>query len=205
MAQDNVTLGRFQLIGIPPAQRGVPQIEVTFDLDANGILSVTAKDLGTNKEQKITITAPHKMSKDDIEKKVKEAESFAEKDKQVKAEIEIRNEADSLAYTAEKTVKELKEKMSKEDVEKVEAQVKTVREAIAKNNLEEIKAKTEELRTTIQAIGAKIYQDAAKQQGAGANQTGQQDGQGPNQGPQGDNSDKKGNGNYYDADFKETK
>ncbi len=162
MAGDNVTLGRFQLIGLPPAPRGVPQIEVTFDIDANGILNVSAKDLATNKEQKITITAPHKMAKDDIEKKVKEAQDFADKDKELKEQIELRNEADSLAYTAEKTLKELKDKVPKEESEKIEQQVKALREAIAANNAAEIKPKLEELRTSIQALGTKMYQEAAK-------------------------------------------
>jgi molecular chaperone DnaK len=166
MAKDNVPLGRFQLVGIPPAPRGIPQIEVTFDIDANGILNVSAKDTATGKEQKITITAPHKLSKEEIEKKVKEAEKFAEEDRKRKEEVELRNEADSLIYTSEKTMQELKDKISKESKEKVESAVKALKEALAGEDIADIKNKVEELRRAIQEVGAAIYQQAQEAQKA---------------------------------------
>lgn len=162
MARDNVPLGRFSLVGIPPAPRGVPQIEVTFDIDANGILNVTAKDLGTGKEQKITITAPHKLSKDEIERKIKEAEKFAEEDKRKKEEVELLNEADSLIYTSEKTLEELKDKISEDTRKKVEAAVKDLRDALASKDMGDIKLKLEELRKAVQEVGATIYQQASQ-------------------------------------------
>jgi len=171
MAGDNVPLGRFQLVGIPPAPRGIPQIEVTFDIDANGIINVTAKDTGTGKEQKITITAPHKLSKEEIEKKVKESEKFAEEDKKRKEEIELRNEADSLVYTSKKTLEELGDKVPKDVKEKVETSVNALEEAIKKDAIAEIKSTVEELRKTIQEVGAAVYQQAQQEQqqaGAGA-------------------------------------
>src|SRR5512139_1080727 len=134
MARDNRTLGKFNLSGIPPAPRGVPQIEVTFDIDANGIVNVSAKDLGTGKEQKITITASSGLNKEDIEKMVKEAESHAEEDKRKREEIEVRNQADTLTYNTEKVLNENKEKLSAEDVKAVEDAIKETREAIDSNN-----------------------------------------------------------------------
>ncbi len=160
MAADNVSLGRFSLVGIPPAPRGVPQIEVTFDIDANGIINVSAKDVGTGKEQRITITAPHKLSKEEIEKKIKEAEKFAEEDRRRREEVELRNEADSLIYTSEKTIAELKDKISKENKEKIEAALKNMREALAGKDIANIKIKLEELRKAVQEVGATIYQQA---------------------------------------------
>jgi molecular chaperone DnaK len=166
MAADNVPLGRFQLVGIPPAPRGMPQIEVTFDIDANGILNVTAHDKGTGKEQKITITAPHKMAKDDIEQKVKDAEKFAEQDKRRKEEIELKNEADSLIYTSEKTLEELGDKVPKESKENVQKTIEATKEALKKDDIAEIKAKVEELRKAIQEVGAAVYQAQAQQEQA---------------------------------------
>jgi molecular chaperone DnaK len=166
MAADNVPLGRFQLVGIPPAPRGIPQIEVTFDIDANGILNVTAHDKGTGKEQKITITAPHKMAKDDIEQKVKDAEKFAEQDKRRKEEIELKNEADSLIYTSEKTLEELGDKVPKESKENVQKTIEATKEALKKDDIAEIKAKVEELRKAIQEVGAAVYQAQAQQEQA---------------------------------------
>ena len=124
MAADNSTLGRFQLVGIPPAPRGIPQIEVSFDIDANGIINVSAKDMGTGKEQRITITAPNKLSKDEIDKKVKEAEQHAEEDKKRQEEIEVRNNADSMIYTSEKTLEELGDKVDADKKSKIEELVK---------------------------------------------------------------------------------
>lgn len=164
MAKDNVSLGMFNLTGIPPAPRGVPQIEVTFDIDADGMLHVSAKDLGTGKEAKITITASTKLSEVDKEKMVKEAEQFAEQDKKTQEEVETRNSADSMIYTAEKTVKELADKISAENKSKIEEEIKQLREALAGKEIDQIKAKTEELGKTLQEIGASIYQQAAQEQ-----------------------------------------
>lgn len=172
MAADNTSLGRFQLIGIPPAPRGVPQIEVTFDIDANGIINVTAKDKGTSKEQAITITSSTKLSDEEIEQKIKEAEMNAEADKKRQEEIEIRNNADSLIYTSEKTLDELKDQVSEDEKTKVEGLVAELREFIAGDDVDAIKAKSDELSNLIQEIGAKIYQqaqaEAQAQQQAGA-------------------------------------
>ena len=175
MASDNTSLGRFQLVGIPPAPRGVPQIEVTFDIDANGIINVTAKDKGTGKEQAITITSSTKLSDEEIEQKVKEAEMNAEADAKRQEEIEIRNNADSLIYTSEKTLDELKDQVSEDEKTKVEGLVAELRELIAGDDIDAIKAKSDELSNVVQEIGAKIYQQAQAeaqaqqaQQGAGA-------------------------------------
>ncbi len=200
MARDNVLLGDFQLAGIPPAPRGVPQVEVSFDIDANGILSVTAKDLGTKKEQSIRITAPHKMSKDDIEKKMKESEQFAEEDKKRREEVELKNEADSLAYTAEKTLEEFKDKVPKEIADKVREEAKALKDAIASNNLEDIKAKLEALRKTVQQVGASIYQGAGAPHAHGAQQEGGQQGDGES--PAGaDSVGKKDGDDVVDAEY----
>ncbi|ADL59248.1 molecular chaperone DnaK [Methanothermobacter marburgensis] len=164
MAADNTSLGRFQLVGIPPAPRGVPQIEVTFDIDANGILNVSAKDLGTGKEQAITITAPNKLSEEEIKQKIEEAKKHAEEDRRKQEEIEIRNNADSMIYTAEKTLEELGDKVPSDKKETIEKQVSELRELIAGDDVQAIKAKTEELTKTVQEIGAVIYQQAAQQQ-----------------------------------------
>ncbi len=172
MAADNTSLGRFQLVGIPPAPRGVPQIEVTFDIDANGIINVTAKDKGTGKEQAITITSSTKLSDEEIEQKIKEAEMNAEADAKRQEEIEIRNNADSLIYTSEKTLDELKDQVSEDEKTKVEGLVKELRELIAGDDVDAIKAKSDELSNVVQEIGAKIYQqaqaEAQAQQQAGA-------------------------------------
>ena len=175
MAADNTTLGRFQLLGIPPAPRGMPQIEVTFDIDANGILNVTAKDLGTGKEQAITITAPNKLSEDEINEKVKEAEMHAEDDKKKQEEIEVRNNADSMIYTSEKTLDELKDKISDDEKSEIEKLVADLRELISGDDIPAIKDKTEELTNKVQEIGAKIYQEAAAAQQAAQEQNPNQD------------------------------
>ncbi|WP_370004609.1 molecular chaperone DnaK [Methanothermobacter sp. KEPCO 2] len=164
MAADNTSLGRFQLVGIPPAPRGVPQIEVTFDIDANGILNVSAKDLGTGKEQAITITAPNKLSEEEIKQKIEEARKHAEEDRRKQEEIEIRNNADSMIYTAEKTLEELGDKVPADKKDAVEKQVSELRELIAGDDVQAIKSKTEELTKIVQEIGAVIYQQAAQQQ-----------------------------------------
>lgn len=164
VASGNSTLGRFQLVGIPPAPRGMPQIEVTFDIDANGILNVSAKDMGTGKEQAITITAPNKLSEDEIDQKIKEAEQHAEEDKKRQEEVEIRNNADSMIYTSEKTLEELGDKVQPDQKTKIEDLVKELREIIAGDDLASIKSKTEELTKAVQEVGAAIYQQAQQQQ-----------------------------------------
>ena len=194
MAIDNTSLGRFQLVGIPPAPRGVPQIEVTFDIDANGIINVTAKDKGTGKEQAITITSSTKLSDEEIEQKIKEAEMNAEADKKKQEEIEVRNNADSLIYTSEKTIEELGDKVSEDEKSNVEKLVGELRELIAGDDIEAIKSKTEELEKIVQEIGAKIYQQAQAEA-----QAQQAAGQDPNAGAQ----DAPGNDDdTIDADYK---
>lgn len=165
MASYNKTLGRFQLSGIPPAPRGVPQIEVTFDIDANGIVHVSAKDLGTGNEQKVTITASTNLSDDDINKAVKEAEQFAAEDKKRKEEVEVRNQADSLVYQTEKNLKDLEGKLSSEDKAKIEAELNNVKEALKGTETERIKTATEELTKVFYDISSKIYQANAGQPG----------------------------------------
>ena len=192
MAADNTSLGRFQLVGIPPAPRGVPQIEVTFDIDANGIINVTAKDKGTGKEQAITITSSTKLSDEEIEQKIKEAEMNAEADKKRQEEIEIRNNADSLIYTSEKTLDELKDQISEDEKTKVEGLVGELRELIAGDDVDAIKAKSDELSNVVQEIGAKIYQQAQAEA-----QAQQQAGADPNAGAQGNDDD-----DTIDADYK---
>jgi molecular chaperone DnaK len=193
MAADNSTLGRFQLVGIPPAPRGIPQIEVTFDIDANGIINVSAKDMGTGKEQRITITAPNKLSKDEIDKKVKEAEQHAEEDKKQQEEIEIRNNADSMIYTSEKTLEELADKVDADKKSKIEDLVKELRELITGQDLDAIKTKTDELTKVVQEIGAAIYQEAQQAQA-------QQEAQGGAQESQSEKTEKD-NDETIDADY----
>jgi len=163
MAPDNVSLGMFNLTGIPPAPRGSPQIEVTFDIDANGIMNVSAKDLATGNEQKITITASTKLSEEQKNKMIKDAEQFTEQDRRKKEEAEARNNADSLVYTADKTKKDLGDKISKENIEKIDKAVSELREALAGKDVEKIKAKTESLTKILQEIGAAVYQQTAQQ------------------------------------------
>jgi molecular chaperone DnaK len=161
MAGDNVSLGMFNLVDLPPAPRGVPQIEVTFDIDANGILNVTAKDLGTGKEAKIRITASTKLSKEEKERLVKEAEQFSEQDKRKREEAELRNNADNLVYTAEKTKKDLAGKLTQEQTGKIDAAVSALKDALASNDMSQVKAKFEELQKILQEVGTVIYQQAA--------------------------------------------
>jgi molecular chaperone DnaK len=161
MAADNISLGMFNLTGIPPAPRGVPQIEVTFDIDADGILNVSAKDMATGKEQKITITASTKLSEKEKERMMKESEQFAEQDKKRKEEAEIRNNADSLIYTAEKTKKDLADKLGKEQVERIDKAVSELREILSGKDNVKIKAKNEELAKVLQEVGTVVYQQAA--------------------------------------------
>jgi len=172
MAKDNISLGRFQLVGIPPAPRGIPQIEVTFDIDANGILNVSAKDLGTGKEQAITITAPHKLSEEEIKKKIEEAKKYAEEDRKRQKEVEIRNNADSMIYTAEKTLDELSEKIASDKKENIQKLIKELKDELAGDDISKIKSKTEELTKAIQEVGATIYQQTQqKEQGKESDDT----------------------------------
>jgi len=165
MAKDNTSLGRFQLVGIPPAPRGMPQIEVTFDIDASGILNVKAKDLGTGKEQKITITASTGLSEDEIEKKIKESEKFAEEDKKIKEKIEQKNIADNLIYSVEKTLKDSGDKLSDSEKTQVEDDIKVLRKAIEEDNLENIKSGIEKLTQSSHKLAEEIYKKTAAAQG----------------------------------------
>lgn len=165
MAADNISLGMFNLVGIPPAPRGVPQIEVTFDIDANGILHVSAKDLATGNEQKITITASTKLTDDQIKKMIKEAENYAEQDRIKKEEAELLNKADNLIYTTNKTIKDLGEKMPEADRQKLENLSKELEKAVKERNIPVVKTKIDELTNILQEAGAKVYQQAAQQHG----------------------------------------
>ena len=175
MANDNTTLGTFQLTGIPPAPRGVPQIEVTFDIDANGIVNVSAKDLGTGKEQKITITASSNLSDDEIENKVKEAERYAEEDKNKKESIEVRNNGDSIVYQTEKTLKDLKGKLSKDEESKVKEKLEALKKSLEGDDIDDIKHKTDELTQEFYAISQKLYENTQGQDGQGGGTSGSDD------------------------------
>ena len=197
MAAGNKTLGRFSLTAIPPAPRGVPQIEVTFDIDSNGIVHVSAKDLGTGKSQNITIQSDSGMSKDDIDRMVKEAEAHAAEDKAQKESIEIRNNADSMVYQAEKLIKEMGDKAEAGQVDKAKAAIEKVKEALKGTDTEAIKKATEELQEPLHAISAAAYQQAQQaQQAAGGQQNGQA-GQQQSSGKQDDD--------VIDAEFTESK
>ena len=163
MASGNTTLGRFQLTGIPPAPRGIPQIEVTFDIDANGIVNVSAKDMGTGKEQSITITSSTKLSDEEIQAKVKEAEQYAAEDKKKKEEIEVRNQAETLVYETEKNMKELENALSEDEKNDINAAKDELSKALEANNIDDIKAKTEKLTEKFHTISAKMYQQAQAQ------------------------------------------
>ena len=167
-AQYNKTLGRFQLTGIAPAPRGIPQIEVSFDIDANGIVHVSAKDLGTGNEQNITITASTNLSDAEINKAVEEAERFAAEDKKRKEDVEARNQADSLVYQTEKTVKELGDKIDEADKARIHAEIENVKNALAGTDAEAIKAATEKLTEVSYDVFGKVYQQQGAQPGADA-------------------------------------
>ena len=194
-ARDNKSLGMFKLDGIAPAPRGVPQIEVTFDIDANGIVNVSAKDLGTGKEQHITITASSNMSKEDIDKAVREAEQYAAEDKKRREEVDLRNGADQMVFQTERALNELGDKVSASEKADVEAKVAALKEALKGSDVEAIKAKQEELQKAFYAISEKVYKEAAQAQQAaqgGAQET-------PNNG--GAQTD--GGDNVVDADYRE--
>ncbi len=201
MAADNISLGRFTLVGIPPAPRGVPQIEVTFDIDANGILNVSAKDLGTGKEQKMVITAPQKLSKEEIDKKVKEAEKFAEEDKKRREKAELLNQADSLIYTAEKSLKDLGDKITKEQKEKVEKAVKELKDVLKEDDIAKIKQKVEELTKAMHEITTVMYQQAAQQAQSQAQTEAKEQGQ--SQGSNQDQKESKGKEKVVDAEYED--
>tara|TARA_Y100000310_G_scaffold345729_1_gene468938 strand:- start:16357 stop:18207 length:1851 start_codon:yes stop_codon:yes gene_type:complete len=160
MASDNKSLGRFELTGIPPSPRGIPQIEVAFDIDANGIIDVNAKDLGTGKEQKIKITASQKLNEEEVEKMKKEAEEHAEEDKKRKEKIEVKNNAETIIYTTEKLLEENKEKIEKYTKDKIEKEINELKEIVKTDNTEEIKKKLDEVNKVVQEIGTKMYQQA---------------------------------------------
>ena len=193
MARDNKTLGMFHLDGIPAAPRGVPQIEVTFDIDENGIVHVSAKDLGTGKEQNITITSSTSMSKEDIEKAVREAEQFADQDKKAREAVDTRNAADQMVFQSEKTISELGDKLEAMDKSELEAKVAALKDALKGDNLDEIKAKQEDLQKKFYEVSAKVYQQANPQGAPNMD---------PNMGAQQQNNG--GNGaDFVDADFTE--
>ena len=162
MAYDNKTLGNFQLNNIPPAPRGVPQIEVKFDIDANGIVNVTAKDLGTNKEQSITITSSTNLSDDEIDKMVKEAEANKEADEKRKAEAEVRNEADTMVFSTEKALKDLGDKVDEKDKKEAEEKIEELKKALEGTDTDDIKKKTESLNEVAMRLATKVYEEAAK-------------------------------------------
>lgn len=194
MAAANKSLGRFHLDGIAPARRGVPQIEVTFDIDANGIVNVSAKDLGTGKEQHITITSSTNMSKGDIERAVKEAEQYASQDAKMKEEVEIRNQADQMVYQSEKTLGEMGDKIPADDKSKVQAGIDKLKEVLKGTDTAAIKSATEELTQAFYAVSEKLYQQAGPQQG--------QPGAGPDMGGQPGGNPGGQQSQYYDADYK---
>ncbi|MGN0981699.1 MAG: Hsp70 family protein, partial [Candidatus Limivicinus sp.] len=197
MAAYNKSLGRFHLDGIAPARRGVPQIEVTFDIDANGIVNVSAKDLGTGKEQHITITSSTNMSKDDIDKAVREAEQFAAEDAKRKEEVDTRNQGDQMVYQTEKTLNEMGDKLDPADKSEVEGKLNALKSALTGTDTAAIKAATEELTQAFYKISEKLYQQAGGPQGAGFDPSqagGFNGGAQPGQNPQGGQ-------NYYDADY----
>ncbi len=189
MAADNKTLGNFQLTNIAPAPRGVPQIEVTFDIDANGIVNVKAKDLGTNKEQSITITSSTNLSDDEIDKMVKEAEANKAADEKRKEEADTKNEAEQLIFMTEKSIKDLGDKVDKKDKEEAESLIKDLKEAMDKNDIDDIKAKKDKLNEKAMALGAKVYEEAAKKAQAEQNNA--------------DNSEDKKDNDVKDADYEE--
>ncbi len=195
MAQYNKTLGRFSLTGIAPAPRGVPQIEVTFDIDANGIVKVSAKDMGTGNEQKITITASSNLSEEDIDKAVKEAEKYAAEDKKRKEEVETRNNAESMVYQCEKTLGELGDKIDASEKSEIEAEINKVKEALKGTDTEAIKKAVEELQQKFYKVSEKLYQQANPQGAQGGAGFNPNDAAGGQQGASGDN--------VYEADYRE--
>ncbi|MBD5115243.1 MAG: molecular chaperone DnaK [Ruminococcaceae bacterium] len=194
-AKDNKSLGTFRLDGIAPAPRGIPQIEVTFDIDANGIVNVSAKDLGTGKEQHISITASTNMSKEDIDKAVKEAEAYAEEDKKRREEVDLRNEADSMVYQTEKSLNEFGDKVTAEEKGQVQPKIDALKEALNGSDIEKIKAAKEELQTAFYAVAERVYKEQGAAAGAGA--------QGASVSGEGTSSGADGSDNFVDVDYKD--
>ena len=203
MANDNVELGRFNLVGIPPAPRGVPQVEVSFDIDANGIVSVAAKDLGTGKQQSIKITAPKKLSKEEIEKMVRQAEQFAADDAKRKEEVEAINQADTLAYSVEKSLKDYGDKVSQAERADIEAKLNDLKSAIKEKNVDRIKKGMEELTKASHKLAEEVYKQSAGKQGGGQSGPGPQPGDGGGASASGDGGKK--NDDVIDAEFREEK
>ena len=203
MARDNKTLGMFRLDGIPPAPRGVPQIEVTFDIDANGIVHVSAKDLGTGKETNITITSSTNMSKDEINRAVQEAEQYAEQDKRAREEVENKNAADSAAYQAEKMIEDLGDKVSADDKSEIQAKIAALRDAIKANSQDDMKAKREELEKKIYEISSKIYSQQGGQTPPAGGDVPPQGGWYDGNQQSGDSGNNGGDDNVVDADYRE--
>jgi len=170
MAKDNISLGRFDLTGIPPSPRGVPQIEVTFDINTDGVLNVNAKDLGTGKKMGITIQASTKLNQKEKDRMMEEAEKYADADKKAREEAEIRNNADSIAYTTEKTITDIGDKLPSDLKNKITDSLTALKETLKGANTEAIKAKTDELTKIVQEAGAEIYKQTAAQQQASAEQ-----------------------------------
>lgn len=195
LAKDNTSLGRFQLIGIPAAPRGIPQIEVSFDIDANGILNVKAKDLGTKKEQKITISASTGLSEEEIKKKVKEAEQYAEEDKKMKEKIELRNQADNLIYSVEKTMKESGDKVSEDEKNKITEEIKDLRKALEEDDVDNMKSSIEKLTTSSHKLAEEIYKKASAQSEQ------QETKKDNNEGEQSKTQEEKGKEKVVDADY----
>ena len=190
MAANNTTLGRFILDGITPAPRGVPQIEVTFDIDANGIVNVTAKDKGTGKEQHITITSSTNMSQEDIDRAVKDAEKFAEEDKKMKEAVDVKNRAESIIFQSEKTLTELGDKVDPADADEVKNAIEKLKETLKGGNVEAIKADTEAVEKSFYKISEKLYAQQGGAQGGDPNGAGAQGGAGAD-------------GTYYDANYED--
>jgi len=199
MASDNTSLGRFHLDGIPPAPRGIPQIEVTFDIDANGILNVTAKDLGTRREASIRITASTKLPKEEIDEMVKEAEKYREGDRKRKEEVELRNQADSLVYTTEKTLSELGDKIAKEQKEKVERAKETLKESLKGKDIAKIKTDMDALMKVLHEVSTVVYQEAAKK--AAEEEAERKKREGTEKGEEKRAEEKKEEGEYVDVEY----
>ena len=190
MAADNKTLGRFQLTNIPPAPRGIPQIEVTFDIDANGIVNVKAKDLGTNKEQSITITATNTLTEEEIDRMMKEAEANKEKDEKAKELADAKNDAEQIIFMTEKAIKDLGDKVSESDKTEAEELIEKVKKAIESEEVEEIKSSKDKLLEKANALASKVYEEAAKN-----NQN--------NEGNEDNTTEDKNDDNVVDADYEE--
>jgi molecular chaperone DnaK len=198
MASDNKTLGRFILDGIPPAPRGIPQIEVTFDIDANGILDVKAKDRATSREQQVRITASSMLSKDDVDRMVRDATEHAAEDRQRREEVETRNQADTLAFQAERTLRDLADKVSPDDRAATERAVEAVREALKGNDMDAIRSRTQELAMQLQKVATAAYQQAGSPPAEGTGP-----GEGPDGGPEPKGGPDGGEDEAVEGEYKE--